>query len=49
MNQMKKGNERRDWITTAIHDPADRLPDGRWKGTIVQKKTYKRDKMGRTL
>ena len=33
---MKKGEETRELITTVIHDPADRLPDGRWEGTIVQ-------------
>ena len=25
------------------HDPEDRLPDGRWKGTIVQEKRPVRD------
>ena len=35
---MKKGEERKDWITTVEHDPADRQPDGRWEGTIIQKK-----------
>ena len=32
----EKGEERKDWITTVEHDPADRQPDGRWEGTIVQ-------------
>ena len=38
MNQMKKGEERKEWITTVTHDSADRQADGRWEGTIIQKK-----------
>ena len=30
-------------ITTVTHNPADRLPDGRWEGTIVQKKAPVRE------
>ena len=36
---MKKGEERKEWITKVTHDSVDRLPDGRWKGTIIQRKT----------
>ena len=34
----EKGEETKDWITTVVHDPADRQADGRWEGTIIQKK-----------
>ena len=39
----EKGEERKEWITTVTHDPADRQADGRWKGTIVQKKAPVRE------
>ena len=39
----EKGEETKDWITTVTHDPADRQADGRWKGTIVQKKAPVRE------
>ena len=37
----EKGDE--NWITTVIHDPADRQADGRWEGTIVQMKVPARE------
>ena len=37
------GEERRDWITTVEHDPADRQADGRWPGILVQKKVPVRE------
>ena len=50
MNKMRKGDETKDWITTVEHGPADRQADGRWEGTIIQKKAqWERDKMVRTL
>ena len=30
-------------ITTVTHDPADRQADGRWEGTIIQKKAPVRE------
>ena len=39
----EKGDERNEWNTTVAHDPADRLTDGRWKGTIIQEKKTMKD------
>ena len=38
----EKGEERKDLITVR-HDPVDRQADGRWKGTIIQKKAPVRE------
>ena len=42
MNQMNREKTRK-WITTVTHDPADRQADGRWEGTIIQKKAPVRE------
>ena len=34
----EKGEEIKDLYTMVTHDPADRQADGRWEGTITQKK-----------
>ena len=31
----EKGQERKVWITGIAHNPRDRQPDGRWKGSIA--------------
>ena len=41
--QDEKEEERKDWKTTVVHDPADRQADRRWEGTIVQEKTPVRE------
>ena len=39
----EQGVDGKDWITTVTHDPEDRQADGRWKGTIIQKKVPVRE------
>ena len=40
---MKGEKKLKDLITIVVHDPADRHADGRWEGTIVQKKVPVRE------
>ena len=35
--------ERKEWITAVVHVPENRQPDGRWEGTILQKKAPVRE------
>ena len=39
----EKGDETKEWVTTVTHDSIDRQADGRWEGTIIQKKAPVRE------
>ena len=41
---MKREEKQKIWHTAVVdHDPEDRQADGRWEGTITQKKALVKD------